>query len=661
MRVIDTNSREVVFAHGSMMPVGMTQAEFQALVDQANQAANDALTASEAATEAATDASAAAARAEGAAELDSRAYAVSSAFRPVAAPNKIRVAGYAAQGDGGAAVYVRVASAPAHGAYMTVTTLGGAQVIYALAEPVVWPEMFGGFVGPSNADAAINTMIAYQRATGAAIDGNNRWYRLNSTLTLPTDYAVQARNLFLNGTAIPLNGLFTTPVAQQLNPSPTNETPLSADVGSNATSVTVANSSAFSADDWVLLRSNKIMAETEVSGDATRHSRACELLQVASSSGGVITFRTRTQDGYAVVDAATIAKVQTAGRVIFENVKIIGADTSFYTTDSFESSYLLCNFSDMSSRGLFEDRCYRTTGDLWTFSSKATLPAFTQAPYGLCYMSSQNGSYGRVRGHRIRHLTTTGSNQSSRGRSVSRGNVLGDIYATDCFAAPVDQHPGGGFIQVGNVFVTFADNASQKVACQFQGGGGQVGSVEANNGAVLQFDCFGFYQNNFTPYVYIASGRSRNAPQGVRVLNLTNRYGTGQAQAIRFNIGNADFYVGVGVEVTPTSGVVEGGVDTGHITALTSLGNGRCVYSTVTSDGYPALRFGNVNMRAQTGARVIQLDGGNMQMLGGSISGVGGSAEVRLSDAVLSLIGTTETALTETLIGSSAIRRVSFS
>ena len=595
-------------------------------------------------------------------EWPSRADAIAN-YHPAVAPDKIRVSGYAAPGDGGDAIYVRVSSPPAHGFWFSILTEGGAAVLYALQEDVVCPEMFGGIIGSPDVVLGINRMINYQKVTGAIIDGNGKRFPLNATISLPIDSRVVMRNITFDGTGIVVNGQFTTPVMQQLCPGPSNSRILTVTAGSNAAYVTVDNAAGFAVADWVLLRSNKIMAETEVNGDATRHSRACELLQIASIAGNVITFRSRTEDGYATTDGATLAKVQTAGSVDFSNVTFIGADTGFYTTDSFRSRYRDCTFINMSSRGLFEDRCYLTDGDNWDFQGNAVLPAFTQAAYGLCYMSSQNGTYGRVRGHRMRHLTTTGSNQSSRGRSVSRGNVLGDIYATDCFAAPVDQHPGGGFIQVGNVFATFADNASQQVAVQLQGGGGMIGAVEANAGGVLQFDCCGFFQNNFNPYVFIAAGHSRNSDVAINIMNLTNRWGTGQSQTLRFHVGNADFYTGVGVQIAATNGNVEGGIEAGHVQALSTLGLGRCVYGTVGDAGTyrPLLRFGNVNMRAQSGSRIIDLGGGNMQMNGGILIGVGGTTEVRLNNAILNLIGTTETSLTTNLIGSSAVRRVSLS
>lgn len=639
----------------------ITQAQYDEMMASVSAVRADRLAADASASAANTSraaADAAAARAEGAAVIDSRAVA-STTFRPAVAPNKIMVAGYSTPGDGGASLHVKVSSPPAHGYWFSVLTQGGETVLYALSESLVRPEMFGAIIGSPDINLGLNRMFNYQKSTGAMIDGNEKSYPLTDTLSLPNDSRVPMRNITFDGTGIPVNGLFTTPVAQQLCPAPSLERNLAANADADATSVTVGNSAGYAVNDFILIRSNRIMAETEVSGDATRHSRACEMLQISAISGNVISFRSRLVNGYSTADSAYIAKIQTAGSVDFDNVKFIGADTGFYTTDSFKSRYRNCSFINMSSRGLFEDRCYLTDGDNWYFEGNAFNPTFTQAAYGLCYMASQNGNYGNVRGHRVRHLTTTGSNQSSRGRSVSRGNVLGDIYATDCFAAPVDQHPGGGFIQVGNVFATFADNASQLVACQFQGGGGQVGNVEAENGAILQFDCYGFFQNNFTPYVYIASGHSRHSTHGVRVLNLTNRYGTGQAQPIRFQIGNADFYSGVGVELTPSSGDIEGGVTSGNITALTNYGNGRCVYGTA-SDGVARLRFGNVNMRSTSGARIIQMDGGTLQMSGGILSGVSGNAELRANNATVYLIGTVENSITDTVLGTGAIRRVSY-
>lgn len=587
-------------------------------------------------------------------EQESRAFAIAN-YHPAVAPEFIRVAGYETAGDGGAALYMKLASTPAHGAWFTLTTAGGGSAFYGLQENVVNPEMFGGIIGSANVNVGINRMLTYQRVTGAVIDGRNKTYPLTETIS-SVPYKNQMKNITLDGTGIPTNGLFTTPVFSMVCAAPSLVGNLTVNLGSHATSCTLSSAASVSAGDWVLLISTKAMGETEVNGDLNRQSKACELLQVHSKAGNVVTFTGRTLDSYAVSDSAAMYRVQTVGSVNWENVTCIGADTGLHMYDGFKNRYLRCNFINQTTRGLNEDRCIMTVGDKFYVSSEATGPNFTQAPYGISYVSCQNCSYGDISGNRTRHLTTTGSNAASRGRNVSRGNSLGDIYCTNSYSSAVDQHPGGGYIQVGNVYVDFADDATQKFAVQFQGGGGTVESIEAPNGGCVLFDCYGFSQSNFTPTVQIGHMHSRNSEFMFSSSNHTNRYGTGISQTIRFIVNSIDGYTGTGFSLNPLTGSIEGHIGSGFISSLATLGLNRVIYGTASGSFDVRVKMGPVNCRTQSGGRVIQLDAGRLQMFGGTLQGIGGAAEIRLTNAAVKLIAVDESSITVTQTGSSVQR-----
>lgn len=72
------------------------------------------------------------------------------------------------------------------------------------------------------------------------------------------------------------------------------------------------------------------------------------------------------------------------------------------------------------------------------------------------------------------------------------------------------------------------------------------------------------------------------------------------------------------------------------------------------------VRFGNVNMRSTARVMIIQIDGGTLQMSGGILSGVSGNAEMRANNATVYLIGTVENSIMDTVLGTGAIRRVSY-
>lgn len=505
--------------------------------------------------------------------------------------------------------------------------------------------------GVTDDTAALNAAVA----ADIPINGAGRTYRVISPIILPKRRH-RWRDITIDGSGIPTNGQFTTSVVSLAGDLPTDIGTLTANLAKGGNSTTLSSVAGLAVGDWALIRSNKKMAETEVNGEITRHARACELIRVKAIAGNTVTFFSRAQDSYSTADGARIEKIQTVAGVDFENVTFIGADVGFDVSEGFESRYRNVRGLNQTAMGVDEDRCYRTRGTDWYFESQATEPNFTQAPYGLVYTGCIDCSYGDVNGLRTRHLTTTGSAGTSKGRTVSRGCALGDVTSIDSFASAVDQHPGGGFIQVGNVYVTFADNATQRFACQFQGGGGAVAAIESPNGGSLLFDGYGYFQESYTPAVNIASARPDMAEFGISASNYSNRYGTGQPQDFRFDVGRFDGVCGVGVSINPASGNISGGIASGHIRARPSLGMGRCFYATTTAGFTAAISNGQVFCEADAGARIIQVDGGSIAFSGGRLAGVGGNAEVRLANASMRLIGTGEANLVMALTNSQVLR-----
>src|SRR5690606_36653039 len=126
-----------------------------------------------------------------------------------------------------------------------------------------------------------------------------------------------------------------------------------------------------------------IMAETEVEGQTSRHSRNADLFQVRTvdtTSVGVWTF---TKAPYLVADDARIEKIQTAGGGDLENVCFTGSERGFYISEGFKSRYRNCGARGQNTVGIYEDRCYLTDGDNFYFEGDAIEPEFTKAMYGL--------------------------------------------------------------------------------------------------------------------------------------------------------------------------------------------------------------------------------------------------------------------------------------
>lgn len=90
--------------------------------------------------------------------------ATAEAFRPVLAPDYIRTAGYAAAGDGGGALYKKVAVQPTHAGKLSITLLGGAVVWYELADTEVIARNFNIIIAPADSTGALQSAINYSAA-----------------------------------------------------------------------------------------------------------------------------------------------------------------------------------------------------------------------------------------------------------------------------------------------------------------------------------------------------------------------------------------------------------------------------------------------------------------------------------------------------------------
>lgn len=88
-----------------------------------------------------------------------------AAYTPSVAPEYIQTRGYTTVGDGGQALYKKVAVEPSHAGKFSITLSGGGTVWYELAEKIIRPQMFGA-VGDGVTDdgLVLNTVAAAMSA-----------------------------------------------------------------------------------------------------------------------------------------------------------------------------------------------------------------------------------------------------------------------------------------------------------------------------------------------------------------------------------------------------------------------------------------------------------------------------------------------------------------
>lgn len=133
--------------------------------------------------------------------------AAAEVYAPVVGPVFLRLEGYTAAGDGGGALYKKVASEPSHSGKISITLDDGVTVVwYELAETVIDPMMLGavGFVGDSEAFKAVvaaqaDSYTAIQAAInlissrGGGLLRISRFHKSNTPLSVP--YAVSIEGI----------------------------------------------------------------------------------------------------------------------------------------------------------------------------------------------------------------------------------------------------------------------------------------------------------------------------------------------------------------------------------------------------------------------------------------------------------------------------------
>jgi len=89
--------------------------------------------------------------------------ALAAAYAPAVAPATIRTLGYAAAGDGGHALYVKVVSEPSHGGKFSITLSGGATAWYEIVEGTEINALAFGLVGDGATanDTALKALQEY--------------------------------------------------------------------------------------------------------------------------------------------------------------------------------------------------------------------------------------------------------------------------------------------------------------------------------------------------------------------------------------------------------------------------------------------------------------------------------------------------------------------
>lgn len=272
----------------------------------------------------------------------------------------LNTAGYAAPGDGGGALYKKVASEPSRpGKFQSAD---GAW--WELAETTITPRMLGaagdgaltdqGLGTGSGTDdtAALNAAIS-SLPPGGVLDGRGRVYKVlgsGNLLTLRSD--IEIRDLILDASAAD-NAAKLFYAAGAISPAVASSEPMSA----GEADMTVADASSFAADDWVWLDSPEFWDSWD------DFCTKGELHRAKAVTGNVVTFYDPVL--YDMGQAGlTLAKISPLRNITLRNVKAVG-NWAGATGQQYGAEFRYvenlqvhnCDFSGFDDRAFWVWRC----------------------------------------------------------------------------------------------------------------------------------------------------------------------------------------------------------------------------------------------------------------------------------------------------------------
>ncbi|MDH4438870.1 MAG: hypothetical protein QE284_00595 [Rhizobium sp.] len=121
--------------------------------------------------------------------------AVAMAWTPVAAPDYIRTAGYAAAGDGGGALYKKVGSQPSHAGKFSITLSDAVTIVwFEIAEQVLTERMFGAPCDGDWSGGGTDALTQLQAWASCPVSNRKRFTgvsKATDAITFPIDTTLE--------------------------------------------------------------------------------------------------------------------------------------------------------------------------------------------------------------------------------------------------------------------------------------------------------------------------------------------------------------------------------------------------------------------------------------------------------------------------------------
>ena len=301
--------------------------------------------------------------------------------------------------------------------------------------------------------AAINTGEAIVSLAGGT-------YRVDSTITIRSDLILEDGTLdFGNATAgdtcLSADGTRTETQALTGNATEGDQT------------LTVADSSAYSEHDWLLIDSTAVWDASNTS------SPIGEIVQVDSQAAGVITVRGGVMDSYATADSAQVRLITPIKDVTLRNVTILGNDTDNNSLTGFRIAYGTninvesCTFKKLSGTGISLISCWlsRVTNSFFQDAYDAG------SGYGVAISSAvqdvviSDCSFEFMR-HSVSHGTASGHPGIGRRLLITDNNVVSSAPATGGSGGDaIDTHAASEEVHITNNTVANSSGSAINIEC----------------------------------------------------------------------------------------------------------------------------------------------------------------------------------------------------
>ena len=259
-----------------------------------------------------------------------------------------------------------------------------------------------GAVGDGVTDDAVAVQAAITAAAGQTIDGQGLTYKINSPLT------GVASNTVIQNAAFDFSNMAIQPgIDRCITVAGTLATPvnLTANTLFESNIVAVSDTSSFTADDLVFLKSTAVWD----SSTSTTYGQYARVKSV--DSGTQLTLYSSVLIDFTTAAAATIGIVTPIQNVTFKNVKFIGANANGQNALYFEYgedcnvNNCLFEYFDYLAVGFW--RCYNSTIDATRMKfARQAGNAYGFGVFGGCYGCSITNSWGED----CRHTVTIGDN-----------------------------------------------------------------------------------------------------------------------------------------------------------------------------------------------------------------------------------------------------------